>query len=162
MTITNKTNNQHSTAVMSGILSIVAAGISLLWVFGFFIVEYIRYFAGDLSSPPGSIYFTAFGGLRLIALIASALAITGGIYSVKRKNQWIAMIGVAASIFCFPVSILGIVATIMLVISISRKEFKTVGNSVLDNITPLDIAKERYAKGEITKDEFEEIKRNLE
>jgi putative membrane protein len=30
-----------------------------------------------------------------------------------------------------------------------------------DNRTPLDIAKERYAKGEITKDELEEIKRNL-
>jgi putative membrane protein len=28
--------------------------------------------------------------------------------------------------------------------------------------TSLDIAKERYAKGEITKDELEEIKRNLE
>ena len=28
--------------------------------------------------------------------------------------------------------------------------------------TPFDIAKERYAKGEITKDELEEIKRNLE
>ena len=27
---------------------------------------------------------------------------------------------------------------------------------------PLDIAKERYASGEITKDELEEIKRNLE
>ncbi|MFA5761470.1 MAG: SHOCT domain-containing protein [Dehalococcoidales bacterium] len=27
--------------------------------------------------------------------------------------------------------------------------------------TPLEIAQERYAKGEITKDELEEIKRNL-
>jgi putative membrane protein len=26
---------------------------------------------------------------------------------------------------------------------------------------PLEIAKERYAKGEITRDQFEEIKRNL-
>ena len=30
-----------------------------------------------------------------------------------------------------------------------------------DKRTPLDIAKERYAKGEIIKDELEEIKRNL-
>jgi uncharacterized membrane protein len=30
-----------------------------------------------------------------------------------------------------------------------------------DSGTPLEIAKERYAKGEITRDELEEIKRNL-
>ena len=28
--------------------------------------------------------------------------------------------------------------------------------------TPLDIAKRRYARGEITKEEFEELKRDLE
>jgi uncharacterized membrane protein len=31
-----------------------------------------------------------------------------------------------------------------------------------DKKTPFDIAKERYAKGEITKEELEGIKRNLE
>jgi hypothetical protein len=126
------TNTQHSTAVISGILSIVAAGISLLWIFVVFIIEYIRYYSGDIPFAPGSTYFMAFGGLRITVLIASILAITGGVYAIKRKHWWIAMVGVAASIFCYPVSILGIVATIMLAISIFRKEFKTTEIPVLE------------------------------
>ena len=132
MTIKNKTNTQHSTAVISGVLSIVSAGISLLWIFGVLIFDYIRYYSGDISFAPGSAYFIAFGGLRIIVLIASIFAIIGGVYAIKRKHQWIAMIGVAASILCFPAMILGIIAIIIL--AISRNEFKTAENPVLDKI----------------------------
>ena len=35
------------------------------------------------------------------------------------------------------------------------------GHDITTSRTPLDIAKERYARGEITREEFEQLKRDL-
>ncbi len=43
----------------------------------------------------------------------------------------------------------------------TRKQKHSKTRLILQTKSPLDIAKERYARGEITKEELEEIKRNL-
>ncbi|MGI2336648.1 MAG: SHOCT domain-containing protein [Dehalogenimonas sp.] len=47
------------------------------------------------------------------------------------------------------------------VISLTRNGSANIGNGTPVRREPLDIAKERYAKGEINQEEFENIKRNL-
>ena len=41
------------------------------------------------------------------------------------------------------------------------KKLTNRSNATTSNHTPLDIAKERYAKGEINKEQFEQIKKDL-
>lgn len=54
----------------------------------------------------------------------------------------------------------GIIALIVwAIIRFTRHE--TSGNTSSSGRNPLDIAKERYARGEITKEQFEQIKRDL-
>ena len=109
-----------SIPVIGGALSIASASITILFVLIVFLIEYIRYFSGEISFPPGSTYFLAFGGLRIFWLVAGMLAITGGISAIKRRNWKLSLFGVIASIFCIPI-IPGIVATQM--VAKSKNEF---------------------------------------
>ncbi len=43
----------------------------------------------------------------------------------------------------------------------SSTQHTILGGSTVSQETPLDILKKRYARGEITEDEFKEMKRNL-
>jgi putative membrane protein len=53
----------------------------------------------------------------------------------------------------------GIIALIAwAIVRLTRRE---PPGGITERYTPLDIARERYAKGEITKDEFDRIKRDL-
>lgn len=69
------------------------------------------------------------------------------------------MFGIGALIMlAFWVLIIG--GAIWLIQSLARGG--SVALSAPSRETPLDIMKARYAKGEITKEQFEEMKRNLE
>ena len=115
-------NNGGTTykAKIGGIMSITSAGLTILFVFVVFAVEYIRYRLGEHIVPPGT-YFLAFGGLRIVLLVASILAIVVGVLAIKREKWLLSLIGFTASIICQPM-ILGIVATIL--VALSKNEFK--------------------------------------
>jgi putative membrane protein len=53
------------------------------------------------------------------------------------------------------------IAVIGVLIYLLIQNFKTKGNAGGIGETPLDILKKRYAKGELTKDEFDKMKKDL-
>ena len=46
--------------------------------------------------------------------------------------------------------------------SLGRSDDRPTQRGTTSPLTPLDIAKERYARGEITREQFEEVRRTLE
>lgn len=53
----------------------------------------------------------------------------------------------------------GVLLIIIVVVVLRVLKHHDIGSS--HNVDPIDIAKERYAKGEIKKDEFEQLKKDL-
>ncbi|WP_307904659.1 SHOCT domain-containing protein [Haliovirga abyssi] len=55
-----------------------------------------------------------------------------------------------------------LIIVVVFVILFFFKENKGLGRDIsLNKSTPMEILKERYAKGEITKEEFDDIKKDL-
>ncbi|MBI4302883.1 MAG: SHOCT domain-containing protein [Chloroflexi bacterium] len=52
-------------------------------------------------------------------------------------------------------------AIIALIVWVVKKLTERGGGTVSTGRSPLDIAKERYARGEITKEQFEQLKKDL-
>lgn len=60
------------------------------------------------------------------------------------------------------IMIFGIIIVVLLVFLITRTPFQSRGGSGrIEGETPLEIANRRYAAGEISQEEFENIKRDL-
>lgn len=69
-------------------------------------------------------------------------------------NDW----GWGISVMLFLLMVIVFVAVI--VMRVLREHNHHIGN--IQKSGPLDVVKERYAKGEITKEEFEQLKKDLE
>jgi len=54
-----------------------------------------------------------------------------------------------------------IVMVVWVVSQISNRNQQTNSTNMLNKETPLDILKRRYAKGELSKEQFEEMKKDL-
>jgi len=101
----------------AGILMIIA-GITAI------VAEIIYYTAGDLGIFAGMPWVESSANPEGALFATGAIAIIGGIFTLLRRILWLVIVGVIFSMFftIWPVLAIGIIA--ILLIAVSRKEFK--------------------------------------
>ena len=138
--------------IIAGVMNITIGSINLLGVIGVGIAIAVVWSQVGVDSTALTVLWIVFA----VLLIFSLPSLVGGIYAVQRKNWVIALIGSVASFLTW--GIIGLIPLILVILS--KDEFGT-GISETSQQIPLEVAKERYAKGEISKEEYEQIKKDL-
>jgi putative membrane protein len=141
--------------IIAGVMNIIIGSINLLGVIGVGIAIAV------IWSDQYWVDWTALTVLWIVLvvlLIFGLPSLIGGIYAIQRKNWAIALIGSIASLITWFWGLIGLVPIILVILS--KDEF---GNDIHEpsQQIPLEQAKERYAKGEISKEEFDQLKKDL-
>jgi len=138
--------------IVAGVINIIIGSINLLGIIGVGIAIAVVWNQSWVDWTALTILWIVF----VVLLVFGLPSLIGGIYAVQRKNWVIALIGSIASFLTW--AIIGLIPLILVILS--KDEFG-VGISETSQQIPLDIAKERYAKGEITQEQFEQIKKEF-
>ena len=141
-----------SSPTIAGVINIVVGSINLLGVLGIIILIALLsndYYFDDITIPFLWVIF-------FVLLIFSIPSIIGGVYALQRKNWVIALIGSITSFLTW--NVIGLIPLILIIIS--KDEFAEYAKNTPQG-NHWEIAHERYAKGEISREEFEQMKRDL-
>lgn len=111
--------------IVAGILSIIAGAVAVLVGIGALVRgEFIR----------RMMWHWGWGVVGTIALILGIVAITGGIFAIKRKVWGLALAGAICALFPPHVCVLGILAIIF--VALSKSEFSSPAVKSLPNQQP--------------------------
>ena len=141
--------NRTASPVIAGVMNIVIGSINLLGVIGVGIAIAVLYSTAGTTPIATTVLWIVF----IILLVFSLPSLVGGIYALQRRNWVMALIGSIASLLTW--NLIGLIPLVLVIIS--KNEFD--GAPVSDEPASMESARAKYARGEITREEFERIKK---